>query len=325
MMGDNGQEPAVSMVVTGHNRIKPKQKTALKLLKRHYQIYLFILVPLILYIFIFDYIPMYGITMAFREFQFDKGLFFSPYVGFRYFKAFFDYYNWANLIKNTVIISFFLHILKFPIPIIFALMLSEVQSKAYKKIVQTITYMPNFISWIVVVILIQQFFGLEGLFNQLREMRGLSRIFYMNDQEYFYPTIFLSSLWKSFGMSSIIYVAALSNVDVELFDAAKVDGAGRLRRIWHISVPCLMPTAVMLFILGLGGILSTGYDQIYFLRAPGNAHLSEVLDVYLLDVGLREGQYGYAQAVGLMKSIIGWGLIFITNKVSKKVADISLF
>jgi putative aldouronate transport system permease protein len=205
-------------------------------------------------------------------------------------------------------------------------MITNVKDGLFKKIVQTTSYLPNFVSWVVVFAILQQFLGLnDGVVNSIREQMGLERIFFLNEPSFFYPVMFISYVWKSIGMGSIIYIAALSGVDVSLYEAAHVDGANKLQQIWHISLPSIAPTATMLFILSLGSILSAGWDQIYLLKNPGNSHLADILDTYVLEVGLLGGQFGYASAVGLFSSIIALVLIITANKISKRVAEISLF
>lgn len=304
-----------------------RRGAALRCMARYYQLYIVLFAAAIFY-FVFSYIPMYGITMAFRDFRFDTGLFGSPWANpfFKYFRSFFTYYKCWEIIRNTLVINFFKLFLAFPIPIAFALMIVNLKDGIFKRFVQSASYLPNFVSWVVVVSILQQFFGLDsGLVNQLRVGMGLSPVFYMNDPDYFYPIMFLSHVWKSVGMGSIIYISALMAIDPELYEAAQIDGANKLRQIWHITLPGIMRTAIVLFIMNLGGILSAGWDQIYFLVQPGNRGLSEILDTYVLQVGLREGSFSYATAVSLFQGVIGLCLILITNFVSKRLSDVSLF
>jgi putative aldouronate transport system permease protein len=311
---------------SSENELQIKKKVNyIRFFKRNYQIYFLIFCAMIFF-FVFSYIPMYGITMAFREFRFDKGLLFSPWIGFKYFQTFFNYFKFWDIIINSISINFFKLILAFPFPIIFALMITNLRDGLFKKTVQTVSYLPNFVSWVVVVSMMQIFLGLEdGVFNQIRASFGLEKIFFMNDPSYFYPLMFLSFIWKGIGMSSIIYIAALSGVDPTLYEAAQIDGANKFKQIWHISLPSILPTAAMLFILSIGHILSAGWDQIFLLRTPGNSNLSDILDTYILRVGLQEGQYGYATAVSLFSSLIGLLLVLLTNKIVKKTSEISLF
>jgi len=270
---------------------------------------------------------MFGLTLAFREFRFDRGMFFSPWVGFRYFERFFNHFNFWNLIRNTLVISFYKIVLFFPLPIIFALMLNEVRTKRVKSVIQTISYFPHFISWVIAFAILNQFLGSEGFINQLRIAMGMDRIRFMLDPNYFYPIMFLSFIWKNLGFSALIYISAIAGVDESLYEAAIVDGAGRFKRMWHITVPSILPTIAMLFILGLGSILHAGWDQIFLLRNPTNLHVSDILDTYIIQMGLRGGQFGYAMAVSLFQGVIGVVLIIITNIVAKKLSasELSLF
>jgi putative aldouronate transport system permease protein len=268
---------------------------------------------------------MYGVTMAFRDYKFNLGMFRSPWIGFRYFRDFFNYFNFSTIIRNTVVISFMKIVLYFPIPIMFALMLNEVRSVPYKRVIQTVTYLPFFISWVVAVQLFEHFLSLDGIINQLRVGLGLEKIFYMNSPNHFYWIMFSSFAWKNTGYRSIIYLAALSGVDPQLYEAAEVEGAGRLAKIWHISLPSIMPTVVVLFILSLAQMLSAGWEQIYLLRTPGNMNLADIIDVYVIQQGLQNGQFGYATAVSLFQSVIGLALVLLTNAVARRVSEMSLF
>lgn len=301
-----------------------KHQSLLVILKKNHQYYL-VLAPAVLFFILFAYLPIFGITMAFREFQYNKGLFFSPWIGFKYFTTFFNYFAFWDLIKNTLIISFLKIVVAFPLPILFALILNEVTSLKMKRFIQTASYLPHFISWVTIVALLNQFLGLEGILNQVRVTFGLDKTFYMNDGAYFYFIMFGSYVWKTIGYSAIIYVSALAGVDPGLYEAATVDGAGRWQRMWHVSIPAILPTAIVLFLLGLSSILSAGWDQIYLLRQPGNKVFSEILDTYIMDMGLRNGQFGYATAVSLFQSVIGLILVVGTNYLVKRRTEVSLF
>lgn len=302
-----------------------QEKSLSKTIFRNYQLYLLIL-PALIFTLVFNYLPMYGVTMAFREYDYSKGLFFSPWIGFHYFERFFSYYKFNLIMINTIIISSLKHFVTYPLPIVFAIMIVNTRDGLFKKIVQSTSYLPNFVSWVVVVALIQQLFGIEGIINDLRLLFGAKdRIFFLNDPDMFYPMIYFSNLWKGIGMASIIYIAALSGVDPSLYEAAEIDGANKLKQIWHVSLPSIAPTIIMLFIMSLGSMLSAGWEQVYLLMTPGNSLRAEILDTYVINVGLLGGEFNYASAVGLFSSLVGLGLILITNKISKKVAEISLF
>ena len=304
-----------------------KSHGTMRIILRNYQYYLMIIPGLVAF-FIFQYIPMYGITVAFREFRFDTGIFAMPWDGwnnFAFFKRFFMWHNFWDLIRNTLVISGLKLILGFPVPIIFALMLNEVRNLTFKRVVQTISYLPHFISWVVVLTILNQFLSMDGLVNQVRRASDLDPIFYINLKRFFYPMVYFTAVWKNMGYSAIIYVAALAGVNPELYEAAIVDGAKKLRRIWHISLPSILPTIAILFILRFSAVLKAGWDQIYLMRMPGNIARSQILDTYVIDVGLEGGQFGNATAVSLFQSVIGLILVLIVNKIARKVADVGLF
>lgn len=299
-------------------------RTNTKYFIKYYQLYL-LLIPAIAYFIVFHYLPTFGLTLAFKHYRFDKGMFYSPWIGFDYFVQFFDYFDSWKLIGNTLVISFFKLIVFFPIPIIFAIMLNEVKSLVFKRAIQTISYLPYFISWVVAVTIFQQFLSLDGLFNQVRQSFGYEPIFYMNEPAYFYPIMFLSYVWKMTGWNAIIFLAAIAGIDQELYEAARVDGAGKLRQIWHITLPSLVPIASMLFILGLASFLSAGWEQIYLLRTPGNMEVADILDTYVIEQGFKGGQIGYATAVSLFQSVIGLIFVIATNYAVKKKTQNSVF
>ncbi len=315
-------DPNASMMLK--TQVKKGSASKWSLIRKYYQIYL-ILIPAIIYYLVFHYLPILGLTMAFREYKFNLGFIGSPWIGFKYFIAFFNFYDFWNIIRNTLVISFFKLIVFFPFPIIFALMLTEVRSKILKVFIQTASYLPHFVSWVVAVVVFHRFLSLDGLVNQVRGSLGLQAVFYMNDQEFFYPIMFFSYVWKSLGFSSIIYFAALSNVDMELYEAARIDGAGKFRQIMHISLPSIAPTIIMIFILSLANVLNAGWDQIYLLQSPGNAALSNIIDTYVIFEGFKRAQFGYATAVSLFQSVLGLIMVIMTNKAAKKIADISIF
>jgi len=306
-----------------------QKKNGSKLGKRivqHRYLY-FMLLPCVVFFVIFNYIPMGGLLLAFKEYKFNEGILGSPWVGFEYFQTFFNSYQSRELLRNTLVISGMKLFLYLPFPIILALMFNEVRNKWFKNVSQSILYLPHFISWVVVVGLIQRILAPDtGLLNQaISSVGGDGSTFFMMDPQYFYQIMFGSHLWKSIGWDSIIYLAAIAGVNPDMYEAAKMDGASKLREIWNITLPSITPTIVILFILSVGSILSAGFDQIYLLRTPGNMHLSDILDTYIIRVGLREGQFGYATAIGMLQGVIGLILVIMVNKISRKVSDTSLW
>ena len=303
----------------------PKRRLWKEILKHRY-LYMMLL-PCIVFFIIFNYIPMGGLLLAFKDYKFNKGILGSPWIGFDYFQTFFNSYQSGMLVKNTLIISAMKLFLYLPFPIILALMFHEIRNKWFKNISQSILYLPHFISWVVVVGLVQRILAPDtGLLNQfISGMGGDGSTFFMMEPDYFYQIMFGSHLWKSIGWDSIIYMAAIAGVNPDMYEAAKIDGAGKLREVWSITIPSITPTIVILFILSLGSILSAGFDQLYLLRTPGNMHLADILDTYIIQIGLQGGQYGYATAVGMMQGLIGLILVILANKISRKVSDTALW
>ncbi len=293
---------------------------------RYFGLYIFLLVAAV-WFFIFCYIPLYGITLAFKDFSYAKGILGSDWVGFKYFKTFIHNPQFWIMVKNTVIISSLKLLIGFPMPLIFALMLNEVRWARCKRVMQTVSYLPHFVSWVVIVTLLNKFVSpYGGLINELRAaLWGAEPVYYMGDPNWFYPLVLITHVYKTVGWSSIIYLSAIAGVDQELYEAAYIDGAGRFRSIWSITLPSILPTAVLLFIMNVGGLLSAGFDQLYLMSNPSNANLSNVLDVYGVNVGIKGGQFSLATAVGLFQSLISFAIVFITNFVSKRISDISLW
>lgn len=305
---------------------KKKRYKKLKEIKKHWVLYM-MLCPCIISYIIFSYIPMGGLLLAFKEYKFNMGILQSPWVGLRYFIDFFNNYQAPLLIRNTFIIGTFKVILAFPFPIIFALMLNEVKHTKFKKINQTISYLPHFVSWVVVIALTQRVLAPNiGLLNQIKgTLGGDDSTFYLMEERYFYPIMFWSYLWKTIGWNSIIYLAAIAGIDPTLYEAAEIDGANRWHEIRYVTLPGIRSTAGILFILGLGGLISTGFEQIYLLRTPGNMEVADILDTYVIQVGLTGGQYGYATAVGLIQGIVGFIMVVVANKISKKYTEIGVW
>lgn len=306
--------------------MESSQNSLLKRIYKHRVIYLFIL-PAIVWYIVFCYIPMYGITLAFKDFQFNKGMLYSPWVGLRYVKQFIMHYDFLRIFKNTVIISCLKLLFTFPAPIILALSLNEVRNKRFKKLVQTASYLPYFVSWVVVVSLMEKFLTPNfGPINEwLNHIFGIEPIYFMGKKEYFYPIVVFSEIWKNVGWGSIIYLAAISGIDPALYEAAYVDGANRWQQILKITLPSLLPTIGILFILNIGNFVRLGFDQMYLLQKPSIMQISEIFDTYIVKVGIKQGQFSYASAVQLFQSTFSLGLVLVVNKIIKKVSGISLW
>lgn len=308
--------------------IAPKKTKWQRLMTRiwyYRHIYLFLL-PAIIWFLTFCYYPMYGALLAFKDFKYNLGIIGSPWVGFKYFEYFLSDPKFYEVLRNTLAISFLKLIFGFPAPIILALMLNEVRCARFKKVVQTISYLPHFVSWVVVVTLLQKILSPNaGLINDIRYEMGLEPIFFMGIKSLFLPLVIISSVWKGVGWGSIIYLAALSNIDPNLYEAAEIDGAGRWRMLFNITLPSIVPTIAILLIFNLSGILSAGFDQIYLMQTPSTMSVSEILDTYVLKLGLLDGQFSYSTAVGLFRSLVSMVLIVTVNTISKKISEVSLW
>ncbi|QHW29901.1 sugar ABC transporter permease [Paenibacillus rhizovicinus] len=294
---------------------------------RHKIFYLFML-PGVIWFFLFSYVPLYGIQVAFRDFRFTGGFTGSPWAGLKYFHQFFDYYQSKEIIRNTILISGMKLCIGFLTPIVLAILLNEVRNVAFKKTVQTLSYLPYFVSWVVVVTLMQRLLSqYGGPVNNFLESIGLVNepIQFLNNTSWFYQMIIGSDIWKNIGWNSIIYIAAIAGIDQQQYEAAKIDGAGRFKQIWHITLPGIRNIAVILFILATGSLMSAGYEQLLLLNGPATASIGSVLDVHVINAGIGSGRLSYAAAVGLFQSVIALILILTVNRVARKVSDVSLF
>lgn len=313
---------AAAVVSTGKGG---KWKETWKRIKEHKILYLFLL-PCIISLLVFSYYPMYGATLAFKDYKYNLGILGSPWVGFKHFEDFITSPEFWIVTRNTVIISGLKIIFGFPAPIILALLLNEVKSTKFKRSVQTMSYLPNFVSWVVVVTLMTVVFTpYGGIVNDIRKSMGLEAIFFMGEKNYFYPLVVLSDIWKNAGWGSIVYLSALSGVSQELYEAAIIDGAGRLKCTWHITLPGIKGTIGIMFIFAVGGILNAGFDQILLLQQPANNEISEILDTYTLKTGLNYGRFEFATAIGLFKSVFALVLMSLTNFISQKFMEVGIW
>lgn len=294
--------------------------------KKYWQLYV-LMIPGFLYMIFFEIWPLHGLLLAFKDYSFRKGIFGSDWVGFRYFKTFFSSYDFWPMVFNTVKIGFIKTILEFPMAIILALLLNELRNLKFKKAVQTISYLPHFLSGVVIVTLAQKILAPNvGILNQaIAFFGGDGSTYFLNEKKYFYIILFVLDVWESIGWGSIIYLSALSSVNTELYEAVEIDGGGRWAKMWHVSFPSIIPTAGLLFIMGVGGLFSSSAQQLWLLRTPGNSALAETLDYYVLRVGLVNGQYGYATAVGIVQAVVGFILVYIFNTLGKKFTETSLW
>ncbi|KGE16512.1 sugar ABC transporter permease [Paenibacillus wynnii] len=302
-----------------------KKETVLGTLKRDYQLWIMI-VPAIIVIVIFNYIPMYGIQLAFRDYDFTKGLTGGEWRGLFYFKQFFDSYLFADLMKNTIFISLATIILGFPAPIILALLLNQVKWKRAKKTLQTTVYLPHFISIVVMVGLLNVLLSPNtGIIGYILTAAGFGDVNLLGSTKTFVGVYVLSDIWQHCGWNSIIYLAALSTVDPQLYDSSKIDGANRWQTIRHVDIPALIPTIVILFVLGMGNVLGTGFEKVFLMQNALNLPVSEVISTYVYKIGIISNQFSYSAAIGLFNTVINFVFLYVVNALSRKYSDISLW
>ena len=285
----------------------------------------FIAIPVIVYLLIFNYKPMYGVIIAFKKFKPHLGIMDSPWIGLQNFKSLFTDMYFTRSLRNTLTISFLQLLFSFPAPVLLALMLNEVKSQKVKRTVQTITYMPHFISLVVICGMLVSFTQTNGLFNDIIAFFGGKRTNLLIQEQNFYPIYILSGIWQQIGWDSIIYLAALAGVDQEQYEAARVDGAKRLQMIWYITLPSLIPTISMLLVLKMGKVLSVGYEKILLLYQPATYEVADVISTYAFRRGIIDADYSYSTAVNLFNSVVNIILILLSNKLSKKLGQSGLF
>lgn len=304
--------------------MKQKKRGLLWDIRNNPVLYLMAL-PVLLYFLVFKYLPMGGIYMAFTKYTPKGGIFMSPFVGLQHFKDFFGSYYFVRLLKNTLFISVLDFAFTFPAPILFALLLNEVRRAKFKKVVQTISYMPYFISLVVICGLIREFTGSEGFITAMVSHFTGDTASLLTNPKLFRPIYIASNVWQRVGFDSIIYLAALSGVDQELYEAAALDGAGRLKQTLHITLPCISTTIIILLILRVGSLLDVGFEKIILLYSPITYETADVISSFTYRKGLIEFNYGYSTAVGLFNSVINFILLSATNFLSRRISDTSLF
>ncbi|ALS28102.1 protein lplB [Paenibacillus sp. 32O-W] len=281
-----------------------------------------LLFPGVLYFVIFKYLPMAGLVMAFQDYKPHLGFLESPWVGLKHFERFFSEPQFWMLFRNTLLLAVYNLVFFFPLPIVLALMLNEVRQELFKRFVQTIVYLPHFVSWVVAVGIFYVLFTTEGgVVNEFIARLGMEKIPFLLSEEWFRTMIVSQSIWKEAGWGTIIFLAALSGIDLQLYEAARIDGAGRWRQLWHITLPAIRSTIVILFILRLGSFLDTGFEHIFLMLNSMNREVGEVFDTYVYLKGLTQAQYSYSAAVGMFKSLVGLVLVIGANRLAKKMGE----
>lgn len=303
---------------------KQKKINFMRILKRNWVCYLFIL-PMLIYVIIFNYIPMYGIQLAFKDYRVADGIWGSAWVGLKHFKTFFESYQFKDLLWNTLSLSLYSLIAGFPMPIIFALLLNYITNVKLKKVVQMVTYAPHFISTVVYCGMILIFLSSDGVINQLLKLIGIDSVAFLTNPSNFRYIYVWSGVLQNIGWGSIMYISVLTSVDPTLHEAATVDGATRFQRLLHIDLPAIVPTMVIMLIMRAGEIMDLGFEKAFLLQNNINLDYSEIIATYVYKIGIQGGQFSYSSAIGLFNNVINMVLLVVVNKIAKKVSDVSLW
>lgn len=300
---------------------KKKTSSMLNQLKRNRLLYLMIF-PGLIYFIVFKYLPMGGLVIAFQDYQSFLGITGSPWVGFKHFARLFTEPTFFMLLKNTLILFAMNLIFFFPLPIIVALMLNEVRIKWFKNAVQTIIYIPHFMSWVIIVSISYVFLNVDGgVLNELLAALGFQKISFLTSPEWLRTVYIGQIIWKELGWSTIIYLAAITVVDTQLYEAAEMDGAGRLRKTWHVTLPAIRPVIITLLILKIGSTLDLGFEHMYLLLNSLNREVAEIFDTFIYTAGLKNGQLSFSTTVGLFKGLVGLLLVMASNRLAKKFGE----
>lgn len=304
---------------------KKKKLSLVEHVRKYFWLYLFVF-PAVLYIFIFHYLTLYGLIIAFQDFSFIKGIRKSPFVGVKHFELLLDNPGFWRVLRNSLTLSFMRLFFNFPAPILLALLLNELTNLRYKKFVQTVVYLPHFISWVVVAGMAYNLLGpTEGVVNIALRKLGIDAIPFLGSNALFRQSLLGIEIWKGIGWGSIVYLSAITSVDPALYEAAKVDGAGRWRCMWNITLPSIRPTIMVMLILRMGSLINNGFEQIYLLYNPMVYDVADVLETYIYRLGLQGGRYSYTTAIGLFKSLVSFVMVFSTNAISRKISGSSIY
>lgn len=314
-------------VIQNKATVKSQKKDASKnYWRRYWQLYAMLIVPFV-YLIIFKYMPMFGNILAFRRYRPGMSPFGTDWVAFRYFEMFMKDPAFWRAFRNTIVLSLMNLVINFPLPIIFAIMLNEVRNAGFKKIVQTVSYMPRFISTVVVIAIMSEILSpSSGLLNIfLKNVMGMDPIYFMNEPQYFRPLYIFTDTWQFMGWTAIIYLAAITGINNDLFEAAEIDGAGHFQQIRYITIPAILPTIMVMLVLEVGRLLSLGFEKVLLMYTPNNAEISDIINTLVYRVGLTNQNYSYATAIGLFSGIIGVLLVTGSNKLSKKLTGESVY
>lgn len=292
---------------------------------RNKWLYVMIL-PGLVYFLIFKYIPMYGLIISFQDYKSFKGIRGSEWVGFKHFERLFTEPDFLNILTNTLVLFGMNLLFYFPVPIILALMLNELRGTFFKRLFQSLVYLPHFMSWVIIVSIGYVMLTMDGgILNELLVMLGFEKVNFLLSPAWFRPTYIIQVIWREAGWGTIIYLAAIASVDLQLYEAARMDGAGRLRQIWHITLPAIRSVIIILLILKIGDVLELGFEHVYLLLNAMNREVAEIIDTYVYTAGLLQGKFSYSTAIGFFKSIIGLIMVMVANKLSKKFGEEGIY
>ncbi len=315
----------MAQVVNDRQMKRARRQRAARRVTRNWELYL-MFVPVLAYFIVYHYAPMYGVQIAFKKFSGAKGIWGSPWRGWYNFERFFNSNYFGEVVGNTLTISLFTILVGFPVPILLALMVNELRSNKFKRVVQTVTYAPHFISTVVMCSMIILFLSpSSGVINRIIKLLGGDPIYFLGVPKYFKPVYVLTGVWQSAGWGAIIYIAALAGIDPQLHEAAIMDGASRLQRIWHVNIPGILPTAIILLILNCGSIMNVGFDKIFLLKNDLNRSSAEVISTLVYQRGLIDRDYSSAAAIGLFNSVINLVLLVTVNTIARRTGETSLW
>ncbi len=291
-----------------------------------YRILYLLSVPGILYFFLFKYVPLFGSIIAFQNYNIFKGITGSDWVGLEHFQKMFSHYDFLRILNNTLLLGLYDLVIAFPVPILLAILLNEVRMIVFKRLLQTIVYMPHFLSWVVISGIFMGIFSMDaGVVNKALGFLGMQPIYFLGEDSYIRSILIGSGIWRDSGYGTIIFLAAIAGINPDLYEAAEVDGAGRLKQIWSITLPSLLPTIMILLLLHIGKFLDLGFERVFVFLNPLNLESGEILDTYIYKAGLLSQQYSYTTAIGLFKSVVGLMLVLLGNFFSKKTTGESLY
>ncbi|WP_036672698.1 ABC transporter permease [Paenibacillus sp. FSL R5-192] len=291
-----------------------------------YRILYLLSLPGILYFFLFKYVPLFGSVIAFQNYNIFKGITGSDWVGLEHFQKMFSHYDFLRILNNTLLLGLYDLVIAFPVPILLAILLNELRMIVFKRLLQTIVYMPHFLSWVVISGIFMGIFSMDaGVVNKALGFLGMQPIYFLGEDSYIRSILIGSGIWRDSGYGTIIFLAAIAGINPDLYEAAEVDGAGRLKQIWSITLPSLLPTIMILLLLHIGKFLDLGFERVFVFLNPLNLESGEILDTYIYKAGLLSQQYSYTTAIGLFKSVVGLMLILLGNFFSKKTTGESLY